>query len=319
MKKPKRELIIITPVYNDWECLIDLSKSINESLKSTDIELLSLVALNDNSTFEFNNGDEVKISLPFHIVNLAINVGHQRAIAIGLCYVKEKFPSSDFVIVMDSDGEDLPKYIPELCNKAEQENKIVFAGRQERSESFFFKIGYYIYKSLFRLLTSQTIKFGNYSCIPSLMVPKIIVNPDLWNHYSASIIKSKLLFTYIPTKRGLRYNGKSKMNIQSLIIHGLSSIAVYADVVIAKTLIFIIIVLFMIFIATIILVGIRTLTDLAVPGWTSSILIALMNFAASLFSIILLLLLMQLNQRKQVFKPVSSFYKDYINSIQTHE
>jgi glycosyltransferase involved in cell wall biosynthesis len=45
------------------------------------------------------------------VITLKRNVGHQRAIAIGLNYVAEHFPDMPCTIVMDSDGEDTPQSI----------------------------------------------------------------------------------------------------------------------------------------------------------------------------------------------------------------
>ncbi len=313
MKHPIN-LVILTPVYNDWDCLDFLSSDITKAIEGEGINLRRIIVVNDHSNESMMEG-KVK-NLPVDIVNLGTNVGHQRAIAIGLCYINEHFPEIDVVVVMDSDGEDLPSNIPELASKAHKEVQIVFAERRKRSESLSFQIGYQLYKILFRVLTGQTIKFGNFSAIPSSKISPIIRNPDLWNHYSASILKANHAYTSVPTKRGKRYRGQSKMNTEGLVIHGLSSIAIYTDKVIARLLIFITQLIFMIFITGITILLIKFLTELAIPGWTSNIIASIINLTVSLFSIILILLLIQLNQRKQAYRSVSSFYNDFIESIQ---
>lgn len=314
MEQPLK-LVILTPVYNDWDCLDNLSSDIQKAIGDKAIQLERLVVMNDHSFEEFNGN---QINAPLEIVNLAINVGHQRAIAIGLCYIKENIPDIDVVLVMDSDGEDRPYDIPALAIKANEKRKIVFAERKKRSESLSFQLGYQLYKLLFRMLTGQTIKFGNFSAIPATKINQIIRNPDLWNHYSASILKANLPYSFLPTERGKRYKGKSKMNMESLIIHGLSSIAIYTDKVIARLLIFIAQLIFLIFIAGIVILAIKFLTNLAIPGWTSNIIASFINLTVSLFSIILILLLIQLNQRKQAYRSVSSYYQDFIESTVQH-
>ena len=42
------------------------------------------------------------------ILHLQRNIGHQKAIAVGLAYIKENL-ACDKVLVMDSDGEDKPE------------------------------------------------------------------------------------------------------------------------------------------------------------------------------------------------------------------
>jgi polyisoprenyl-phosphate glycosyltransferase len=60
---------------------------------------------------------------------------------------------------------------------------------------------------------------------------------DLWNHYAAAVFHSRLPFTMIPTPRGRRLAGRSSMNLVSLVGHGLSAIAVFADRVGVRVLI----------------------------------------------------------------------------------
>ena len=165
------------------------------------------------------------------ILNLKINVGHQRAIAVGLQYVFNEVVEYDFLVVLDSDGEDKPEDIPSLIEKAKKQNnkKIIFTQRNKRQESSLFKTGYFFYKYLFCFLTGQKINFGNFSVIPKKLLGQVVCQQNIWNHYSGCIIQSKIPFDKILLDRGKRYKGTSKMNFNSLILHGLSSISVYFD------------------------------------------------------------------------------------------
>jgi hypothetical protein len=116
-------------------------------------------------------------------------------------------------------------------------NKIVFARRTKRKESFFFKIFYKIYKYIFVFLTGKVINFGNYSVIPKGLLDKVAHISDIWNHYPGGVIRSRLLYKSVGLERGERYTGKSKMNYTSLVIHGLSAVAVYVDTVSVRLLI----------------------------------------------------------------------------------
>ena len=71
------------------------------------------------------------------VLHLRRNLGHQRAIAIGLAFVEAERPRCRAVVLMDSDGEDAPEDVPRLVARCEQEGrrKIVFAERTKRSES----------------------------------------------------------------------------------------------------------------------------------------------------------------------------------------
>ena len=160
------------------------------------------------------------------IVRLYRNLGHQRAIAIGLSYIAKEV-SCEKVIVMDADGEDAPKDINALVAASEQSpDRIVFAQRTKRQESFTFRFFYGIYKFIFRQLTGKVITFGNFSLIPQRRLQNLVRVSEIWNNFPGGIIRSRIPYVAIPTERGKRLAGESKMNFVSLVLHGLSTISV---------------------------------------------------------------------------------------------
>jgi hypothetical protein len=307
-------VIILTPVYNDWECLGELTVAVKKAAQASDFELKRIVVINDNSSIDADERIN-SLNAPIDIINLSINLGHQRAIATGLAYIAKNFQDFDVLVVMDSDGEDNPSYIHQLSTTALKENRLVFAQRKYRSEGLLFKLFYNIYKLTFRILTNQKISFGNFSCIPSAQLSKIVRIPELWNHYSGCIIKSKIPYSVIPTERSKRYFGESKMNFQNLVVHGLSAISIYLDVVISKIFLVAFFGILAITGGILTLLYLKFFTTLAIPGWTSNVLLALLNIGGLLFIITLLLLLVQLNNRSMQIRSVSSFYEDYISSV----
>lgn len=278
-------------------------------------EVISIVAVNDYSS-EPCNQTLFSGNVRVEIVNLTLNLGHQRAIAIGLSYVQDNFQDYDGVVVLDSDGEDKPENIIKLLKKAEETSfsKIIFARRRKRSEKFIFRLFYIIYKIAFRLLTDDKISFGNFSFIPRTHLLHVISLPDLWNHYSGSIIRNHLKFDTVPIDRGTRYFGKSRMNFNSLILHGLSSISIYLDVVTVKLLILTLVGFCVAILSLITVFILRIFTDYSVPGWASNISLTLTNFIL-ITVIILLLLLFHLNQRSKPLTPMVRLYKDFILNV----
>ncbi len=134
------KIICLAPVYNDWASLSKLVTEILLDAKRHKWELISMVAVNDCSSEDCDYNLFTKEG-PLQVINLAMNLGHQRAIAIGLSYIKDNFQNYDGVIVMDSDGEDKPEYISKLLQKANESSfsKVVFAKRRKRSEKFIFR------------------------------------------------------------------------------------------------------------------------------------------------------------------------------------
>ena len=130
---------ILIPIYNDWQSVFKLLENIDLQISKLNYEF-SVIIVNDASnenrpkfSFNFNNFKAIKI------INMKENRGHARCNAFGLKYINsnEKY---DYVIVMDSDGEDRPVEIISLINKINEEPAIsVVAKRIKRSEGFLFQ------------------------------------------------------------------------------------------------------------------------------------------------------------------------------------
>jgi glycosyltransferase involved in cell wall biosynthesis len=230
------KIAIVTPLFNDWDCLYKLVEEIRTVLSPTQYADYRIIVVDDCSNIELKA--EKLAGHPIEIIHLNKNLGHQKSIAIGLSYLNKNI-KQDLVVVMDVDGEDKPEHLPILLDEAikNKANEIVFARRTKRKESFFFKIFYKIYKYVFVLLTGKVINFGNYSVIPQKLLDKVSHISDIWNHYPGGVIRSRLLYKSVGLERGERYTGKSKMNYTSLVIHGLSAVAVYIDTVSVRLLI----------------------------------------------------------------------------------
>ena len=159
MKKIK----IVIPIYNDWEGFIKIVSKIESLHQETELDI-EIIAVNDCSTISLNEAINSKL-LKITLINLAKNSGNQKAISIGLNYINEKYNDKefDYVIIMDSDGEDKPEDISKLVEECAKRKKIIFAKRNKRNETFFFKFLYFIYKISFKILTKEQIDFGNFS------------------------------------------------------------------------------------------------------------------------------------------------------------
>lgn len=266
--------VILMPAFDDWESLYPLLSDIKLQNNISHIGDYSILVVNDFSQIKANSESIVKIDIPVRILHLRKNLGHQRAIATGLCYVYENM-NVDHVIVMDSDGEDKPGDIPSLYDQSIKQNKIVFAKRAKRSESNLFKLFYKIYKTIFRLFVGKKMEFGNFSVLPFDSLEALVYDSNLWNNYSAAIMRSRLAYTSLPTQRGKRYSGKSQMNFISLITHGFSSISVYSDIVSTRLIILSALITLVTFTSIILVAIIRFFTHFAVPGWATYSILAM--------------------------------------------
>jgi len=231
---------ILVPIYNDWQSASKLLEEIDNNILDLDHEI-SVIIVNDASTHDrqeeqkiFNNIYSIKI------LNMKINQGHARCIATGLKYIFEK-EDFDYVIPMDGDGEDRPEEIKEFINQIDNSNNNPIVGeRVKRSEKFIFKICYQLHKLMTLTFTGKSIKFGNYTCLPKSTVEKMIKEKATWNSFSGSLKKIENNLLPIPSTRGSRYFGPSKMSFFNLIKHSLSIMSVFKKVFLIRSALFIV-------------------------------------------------------------------------------
>jgi glycosyltransferase involved in cell wall biosynthesis len=267
----------------------------------------------EESDFEFRSYRNIdRITL----IQLKRNLGHQRAIALGLAVASVE-RRCDAVVVMDGDGEDDPAEAMRLIDRCREESfkKIVFGNRAIRSEGIVFRFFYSIYRLFYKILTGKPIRVGNFSVVPRTALNRLLVVSEVWNHYAAAILKARLPYTEVNTRRGSRLSGKPKMNFVSLVIHGLSAISVHGDAVGVRLLIGTSIVMVLSFVGILIVFLIRLVTDLAIPGWatyaTAMLLIILMQaLTLSLFFIFLVL-----NNRDNASFIPERDYQQFISDI----
>ena len=231
---------ILVPIYNDWQSASKLLDDIDNNILDLDHEI-SVIIVNDASTHDrqeeqkdFNNIQSIKI------LNMKINQGHARCIATGLKYIFEK-EDFDYVIPMDGDGEDRPEEIKEFINQIDNSNNCPIVGeRVKRSEKLIFKICYQLHKLITLTFTGKSINFGIYTCLPKSTVEKMIKEKATWNSFSGSLKKIENNLLPIPSSRGSRYYGPSKMSFFNLIKHSLSIMSVFRKTFLIRSGLFII-------------------------------------------------------------------------------
>ena len=237
---------ILIPVYNDWQSLSKLLNEINNLSISSEFQI-SVIIVNDASNHDRKDEDKNLENIhSIKILNMKINQGHSRCIATGLKYIYEK-EGFDYVIPMDGDGEDRPEEIKEFLNQIENSNnKPIIGERIKRSENFIFKVCYKLHKLITLTFTGKSIKFGNYTCLPKTTVEKMINEKATWNSFSGSLTKIEKDLLSVPSTRGARYFGPSKMSFFNLLKHSLSIISVFKNTVLIRSALFIIVYILMI-------------------------------------------------------------------------
>ena len=267
----RKKIAIVTPVLNDWEAFGQLFEQLGKETELANYNVHILVIDDSSST----RPDAASLAacersgLSLRIIRLACNLGHQRAIAVGLVEAAQTL-DVDAVVVMDSDGEDRASDVARLIAAWRgKPGQIISAKRGRRSEGFMFRACYLIYKALFRSLTGQSIGFGNFNLLPRGAVQALIHNPAIWNNLAAAITRSRIPYATIQINRGKRLAGTSRMNFETLAVHGLSAMSVYTDIIFVR------IIAAACILAVIVLAGLAGVivikfgSSMAIPGWAS--------------------------------------------------
>jgi hypothetical protein len=307
--------VILVPILDDWQALSLLIPRLASSAHSL-ADGAGLLIVDDGSD---KTAEEAGVPTRFdglswiRVLRLRRNLGHQRAIAVGLCYVDAHIPC-DNVVVMDGDGEDRPEDIHSLLSRAAAEHgrRIVFAERRRRVEGLGFRLGYAAYRVLHRLLTGRGVKIGNFSVVPRRLLESLTVVSELWIHYAASVVRSRQPWCAVPVARGRRLDGRSRMNLVALVVHGLSAISVYADVVFTRLVVAAAALVGLALIGLVLVMAVRMATTLAIPGWATYVagMLVLVLLQAAFFVASLVFLVLGARQQAVVVPR-----RDYVHYV----
>ena len=231
---------ILIPIFNDWQSVSKLIDEINSLSIDPRFEV-SIIIVNDASKHDRQDEDKDFENInSIKILNMKINQGHTRCIATGLKHIYEK-EDFDYVIPMDGDGEDRPEEIKNFLSLIENaDHKPMIGKRIKRSENLLFKVCYQLHKLITLVFTGKSIRFGNYSCLPKITVEKMINEKATWNSFSGSLTKIEKDLFPVPSIRGVRYFGPSKMSFLNLLKHSLSIISVFRKTFLVRSALFII-------------------------------------------------------------------------------
>lgn len=279
--------VVVIPVYNDWDACNTVLAQLDAALIAAG-RRVRVVLVDDGSTQRWTP-DHFRGTLQalrsIEVLTLRRNLGHQRAICVGLAVVDARYTGHP-VLVMDGDGEDDPADAVRLLDEMESRpgDRVIFAERTRRSEGLLFRVSYALYRGVHRVLTGRRVRVGNFSAIPGSRVGALVVSPELWNHYAATVFVSRVPFDAIPTRRAQRISGHSSMNFVALVAHGLSAVTVFSEVVSVRVLLATLGMIALSGMGLLAVVGIRLFTELAIPGWAS--------YTAGLLLIVMLLAIM---------------------------
>jgi hypothetical protein len=229
---PDQRLFVVVPCFRDTESFLLLRERIS-AIAEAELSHLSLrfIVIDDSAgadpaAVDLDRLDGIERLVP------PFNVGHQRAIVFGLRELSPAIGDTEFVVTMDSDGEDRPEDLPALLAPLEEDRShrlLSVARRTKRRESPGFKVSYRLFRNFFRVLTGEVVSTGNFAAMKGGLMKQIIGHPYFDIAYSATLIGLPLQRALVPCERGERYAGRSGMNASRLIAHGLGMLVPFTD------------------------------------------------------------------------------------------
>ena len=317
-----RKLSVLIPLFNDWESLMILLPQLDSAIESATM-CGNIFVIDDASTIALPDSlrsQKYRSLSCVTIIHLRSNIGHQRALAVGLTRPECIESGADAIVIMDGDGEDRPEHVPLLVAELMRYSgpHIVFAARAKRLEAPAFRFLYHIFRIAHWLLTGVAVRVGNFSALRPSAASRLLSSPDLWNHYAAAVFRSRIPFSTITLARGRRYKGHSHMDYSSLVAHGLSAIAVFSNVVGARLIIATAILGVLLLTLLLAVLLTRLYTDLAIPGWATmagGVLTVLLTQA--FLSLLILMFIVLGNRSRNTFLPLrdAGIYVESVESL----
>jgi len=287
VRADKSAICLVMPIFNDWAALPRLLDNLADAFRGSG-GTLDIILVNDASTefehFQIKNSATHDVISEITIVDLGVNVGHQMAITAGLHYAQQH-KAFTAVLIMDADGEDEPR----------DAVKLVAAWRNQPDHGF--RVSYGLYRAIFRVFTGHTISFGNFLLIPATLLPSILSRPELIHHVAATLLRTRLPITEVPTTRGRRYFGSSQMNVPALVTHAIGALSVFSDVLFSRLLIGAAVVGSLCVIGSVVVACLRFFTTLAFPNWATSVISFLTLLAVQALVLILCFAFLMLTSR----------------------
>lgn len=270
---------VVCPVYCDVPAFTTLAERVRAELAGDErIGGLRFIVMDDTAggdpeVIQLENEGDVEVLTP------PFNLGHQRGLVFAVRTVLPRVREDDVIVTMDADGEDRPEDVPKLLDPllaSADGVRLVLARRTQRRESRSFRAFYAVFKVLFRLLTGTQIVTGNFAAYRGVWARRRLRHPHFNLSYSSTLATVDGGALHVPCPRGERYAGRSRMGFAGLIIHGVRMLMPFLDRVAVRSLLTFTAVVVLCGLLAATTVAVRLFTDLAVPGWATSVLLLLL-------------------------------------------
>jgi polyisoprenyl-phosphate glycosyltransferase len=220
-------LSVVIPVYKAEEIMEELVSRIKGSLEFTSGNYQVILVDDGSNDSSWAVIENICIKQPeIKAIKLSRNFGQHHAITAGLDYC-----NGDWVVVMDCDLQDRPEEIIHLYQKAQQGFDIVFAQRNNRTDSFWKKILSKLFYKLYSYFTG--IKYdgtiANFGIYSKKVIDSIREMKEPMRAFSPMVRWVGFTKTSIKVEHGERFSGKTTYNAGKLLNLALDIILSYSD------------------------------------------------------------------------------------------
>jgi dolichol-phosphate mannosyltransferase len=268
---PDTLISVVLPVYNEAEVLPVLVEQLRQALQQCGCQY-ELIFVDDGSR---DASPQVLDRLAIldsrlRVVHLSRNFGHQAAVHAGLAHAR-----GDAVVLMDSDLQDAPEAIPRFVAQWWAGSDVVYAVRVQRKEGLLKRM---LFSAFHRFLASTaTVRIptdaGIFGLVDRRVVHELLALGECDRYFPGLRSWVGLRQTGIPVPRGPRYDRHPRVSLWGLV--RLAKTAVFSFSNFPLRLFYLAATL-----AGALFAGLssyalycRLFTDLAIPGWTSQVLI----------------------------------------------
>ena len=218
---------VVAPILNEETLISEFIKRVTVQLNKINSDY-EIILIDDGSSDDSWSQIQIAAKEDKKIVGIKLskNFGHHYAITAGLHNSK-----GEWVVVMDTDLQDRPEVIPELLDKAQEGFDVVFVSRQQRPESFAYKLGQRLFYASLRFLSGIDFdsKQANFSIINRKVVEAFKKFPENARFYGSTIKWLGFSRASINAAHGLRFSGRPSYTIKKRINLALDIILSFSD------------------------------------------------------------------------------------------
>jgi polyisoprenyl-phosphate glycosyltransferase len=270
----------VSPCYRDVASFLLLRTRTLDALAEAELvdpSDVQFVVVDDTAGYDV---DQLKALADVRVITPPFNLGHQRALVFGLRLILPEVLDSDLIATMDADGEDRPQDLARLAEPLlaapNERGMLCIARRTKRSESLKFRVLYLFFRAMFHTLTGTTVRSGNFAAYRGWLAKRMLTHPHFDLCYSSTLVSLDLTVTSVPCARGKRYEGRSRMNMLRLFMHGVRMLMPFMDRIAVRALTAFSAMFALGITLSLVVAGIRIFTNTSIPGWATATIIGLL-------------------------------------------